>query len=594
MQGLQDLSKKYNDAINSTSNIKAQQKLAQLRDSELESLKSIDKLSQQDLERAEKKLNIIKAQIALEDAQQNKSKMRLRRDSQGNYRYQFVADEEEIKQAEANLYSAYNELYNFDKARYTNTLNEAAKAWQEYQEKMAAAALINDPEVRAEKEALIKQQYDEKIGILHEQLQRTMQELNQSTFAELNALYGENEQNYELMTEQQKFALNQFENANQTAFDLVFDLYTENTEKFHNMTQDQIDTIQNQMVPQWTSGYQALVDEITKEGGIEEVSNRMMNEMKTAIDDYNGSLANTEVIAGNTFDNIADAQNDIIELSQEMLDSNDALIDKYGELTDAVAEQYTTLKDLMNQYEQAANDAKQAAEDAYNYIMKAKEQEAKEYADNTANGPTTGGTGQYEHNQQENLVSKQTKTGPAVGDVVTIAKGTQLYNSKGQAYTGTSDGKYSGKSTSDKDVEITGEDGQFYAVYHKNFNTSGHIVYVKKSDVSYDTGGYTGAWGDTGRLAVLHQKELVLNKKDTANMLNAVEILRGVTDNIGSDVLSRMASLRAGSLGGAFGGNVLDQNVHIEATFPGVKSSIEIQDALNNLVNMAAQRAQAK
>ena len=55
-----------------------------------------------------------------------------------------------------------------------------------------------------------------------------------------------------------------------------------------------------------------------------------------------------------------------------------------------------------------------------------------------------------------------------------------------------------------------------------------------------------------------------------------------------------MAGMRAGGLNSAFGGNTLDQNVHIEATFPGVTSSIEIQDALNNLVNMAAQRAQIR
>jgi hypothetical protein len=37
--------------------------------------------------------------------------------------------------------------------------------------------------------------------------------------------------------------------------------------------------------------------------------------------------------------------------------------------------------------------------------------------------------------------------------------------------------------------------------------------WFKKSDLIYEfnTGGYTGAWGPEGRLAVLHQKELVLN-----------------------------------------------------------------------------------
>ena len=36
--------------------------------------------------------------------------------------------------------------------------------------------------------------------------------------------------------------------------------------------------------------------------------------------------------------------------------------------------------------------------------------------------------------------------------------------------------------------------------------------------------------------------------------------------------------------------DTLEQNVHIEANFPNVESSKEIEDALNNLVNVASQR----
>jgi hypothetical protein len=42
----------------------------------------------------------------------------------------------------------------------------------------------------------------------------------------------------------------------------------------------------------------------------------------------------------------------------------------------------------------------------------------------------------------------------------------------------------------------------------------------------FDTGGYTGAWGNEGKIAVLHEKELVLNKDDTRNILRAVTIAR--------------------------------------------------------------------
>jgi hypothetical protein len=46
---------------------------------------------------------------------------------------------------------------------------------------------------------------------------------------------------------------------------------------------------------------------------------------------------------------------------------------------------------------------------------------------------------------------------------------------------------------------------------------------------SYDTGGYTGKWGPDGRMAVLHEKELVLNKEDTENFLTATSILREIS-----------------------------------------------------------------
>jgi hypothetical protein len=37
--------------------------------------------------------------------------------------------------------------------------------------------------------------------------------------------------------------------------------------------------------------------------------------------------------------------------------------------------------------------------------------------------------------------------------------------------------------------------------------------------LTFDTGGYTGEWDSSGRLAVLHQKEIVLNAHDTENFL---------------------------------------------------------------------------
>ena len=59
----------------------------------------------------------------------------------------------------------------------------------------------------------------------------------------------------------------------------------------------------------------------------------------------------------------------------------------------------------------------------------------------------------------------------------------------------------------------------------------------------YDTGGYTGAWGPEGKLAVLHEKELILNKHDTENFLTATNILREISDMLDNNALT--ASLGA-------------------------------------------------
>ena len=115
------------------------------------------------------------------------------------------------------------------------------------------------------------------------------------------------------------------------------------------------------------------------------------------------------------------------------------------------------------------------------------------------------------------------------------------------------------------------------------------------SGVSMSTGGYTGDWGETsGRLAFLHQKELVLNEQDTLNILAAVNAVREITNslnNINNGQLSSIAQQAMGFSSGINTNSQLDQNVHIEATFPNVREHTEIEQAFNNLVNMASMRA---
>lgn len=93
----------------------------------------------------------------------------------------------------------------------------------------------------------------------------------------------------------------------------------------------------------------------------------------------------------------------------------------------------------------------------------------------------------------------------------------------------------------------------------------------------FETGGYTGNFGKQGKLAFLHEKELILNKVDTENILNAVKLSRQLNTKLPD--FSRMYSKPK---------ETTQQIFQIsELVFPNVKSSNDIQNAIKNLPTMA-------
>ena len=81
--------------------------------------------------------------------------------------------------------------------------------------------------------------------------------------------------------------------------------------------------------------------------------------------------------------------------------------------------------------------------------------------------------------------------------------------------------------------EDIGKQGGEYYIPHT-------IEYAKNYRITkaFDTGGYTGSWGPEGRLAMLHQKEIVLNAHDTKNLLDTVSIVRSIVDQIELNALA--------------------------------------------------------
>ena len=110
---------------------------------------------------------------------------------------------------------------------------------------------------------------------------------------------------------------------------------------------------------------------------------------------------------------------------------------------------------------------------------------------------------------------------------------------------------------------------------------------------SMDTGGYTGEWGDSGKFAMLHEKELVLNANDTKNFLDALNISRDIINSM-IEMNARASSLALGDLFPSLVqdfGQTLEQTVTITAEFPDATDHNEIEEAFNNLLNTASQYA---
>ena len=581
----QQLQNKYLDAIEKSSNPAHQKKLNDLMEQETKYLREQDKLSQYDLDRANLKYELALKQIALEEAQQNKSKLRLRRDSQGNYTYQYTADNDQVASVQQEINDLYNQLYNLDADEYRGNLEKIYDVWAEAQEKMKEAAQINDPDKRLAYEQLITKEYGDRINALTEENENIKSNLYQSTMSQLLELYNTDTANYEQMTEDQKAILDEYITAetelNGAAFDNMFNLYNENIVNLQSMADEQKDILMTSIVPQWNSAYQQMINTIVGKGGFEATLGAAFETIKAQalaafeeLEKYeteysersenNKTYITDQLTSAETLLNMYKTDlPQIKSMISELAEAWDAVTTSIGLATTAASNYYTTTQ------EKNANDAKDEDVEPTN------EEGGKEGSGDTGGNNDTGSGGNTGNNQD----SKPSLT---KGSSIKLKAGTKWYSN---SYGG---GSY-GSTAKQKSVTITLVNESGSHPYHVN-----QLGWVRKKDiVGYASGGYTGDWaGSDGRLAMLHKKELILNAHDTDNMLDAITILRDITSNLGATLLNRMASINASGIGalGAAGATAgLEQMVTINAEFPNVTNSHEIEDAINNLVNRASQ-----
>lgn len=91
---------------------------------------------------------------------------------------------------------------------------------------------------------------------------------------------------------------------------------------------------------------------------------------------------------------------------------------------------------------------------------------------------------------------------------------------------------------------------QWTKIQKANGNLNPYTIPVgKKLLIPFDTGGYTGDWfGNEGKVAMLHKKEMVLNKNQTSDILKTVSIVDKTKNQLNDLVKSMQASKIGNSL----------------------------------------------
>lgn len=577
---IQKLQNKYLDSIDNTSSLSAQKKLNNLMNEQIEMLKAKEKLTQYDVDRANALYEIALKEIALQDAQKNKSKMRLRRDSQGNYSYQYVSDEDSIAQAQQELLEAQNSFYNLDKDKYKSNLDEIYSTYSEFQQKLLE--LYSDTtladEEREEKKKLLAEQYGEIINNLVEQNEQVKQNLQDTTFQELAKKYNTDVANFQGMSDEEKRIL------------------------------------MESMIPQWNSGVQQMADKFAGEGGFIPTCENAFKQLDEALLTYRNNLSETSERSGVDFNKIAEGYDMNIQKAKELLEENDKLLEKYKAQLEAVQDVLQEVKQLEEAYRGVAAAAISAVTEA-NKLKQQKDKEAREEADKDAAG--NGKSGDNKKNNKSNkgggkntIVDVKADPSDTPASAVDMDEGSKKFKVgdkvkllKGKRYYYTSEGaEPSGNrgAGQNKPGTITQIEKGAKKPIHVQSN-DGPFGWLTKDDIKkFDTGGYTGAWsGNEGKVGILHQKELVLNKEDTKNFLSAMNVVRSldsVLDTINASMMNRLVGLltkTTTSLSGISASQDLtvDQKVQIEASFPNVQNSGEIEEAFKNLVNYASQHA---
>lgn len=171
---LTKLTRDIGKSIDETDNLKAKQALRDLQKEINDLQKDGIQLSEYDIDMLNKKYELQLAQIALEEAQNAKSQVRMTRDSEGNWSYTYTADENNIAEAEQNYEDKLYAMQELNQEYLKNLQGQILAA----QAAMSQAIRDLGPNAGPEEVAAITQHYQAIIDAHSQQMQNALGDSN--------------------------------------------------------------------------------------------------------------------------------------------------------------------------------------------------------------------------------------------------------------------------------------------------------------------------------------------------------------------------------------------------------------------------------
>ena len=565
----QDLNNRVQESIAKASTDYAKSTLKALQDEFAERQANAD-LSEYDLKIMEAKYNMTLKQIALEEAQNAKNKVRLVRGANGNYNYLFTADEADINSKQQEYLKAMQDYYNIAKDQTENITGEIVSLWQEMSEEIRK--IYEDDTLNAE-------QRQNAINEIQAYYQKKYADLAKM---QTDAAKDMKDAGNSALTEQQKAANKYGDDTSETAqnfqknFQRILEEMGGNANDFNSAYSDQ------------------LINLVAIEGSFTETTAEMFAKLNEALTKYKGNIGNISNEIGVSYDQLSDKVDRLTQANEELQNKATSAIDeiwnKISELQDVTEAQAAWTKEIYNTIAAIQKLASETATAVQKYNEAVGSINKLGATGSWSGGAGSGGSGSGTGSGYQGGSTNTSTSTSSAGTYYWIQNDTivsRYFKKKEDAIAWINARPEYGLNRS-----TTLKSGSF--LDYSN-STSGRIM-------KYASGGYTGDWGSDGRLAVLHQKELVLNQEDTKNMLAAVQSIRELAPSMISEMRARISGAAAASqslFGSRYSGmrsafdrkaTELAQSVQINADFPGVRDAIEIKEALESLVQTSAQR----